>query len=481
MPRFQSDLAQQGTALPHVWSRCVGSGHALLALRADWRRQLRRAREEIGVESVRFHGIFDDDVGTMVIDQDQAVYSFYNAEQIYDGILEADVRPFVELGFMPAALRSGTQTVFHYAANVTPPRDMDGWVELVERFTKRLIERYGAEEVRRWHFEVWNEPNLRAFWTGTQDDYFELYRHTVETLKRVDGGLRVGGPATASNAWIEDFVAFCEREGLPADFVSTHQYPTDALGMPGDDTEQQLIKSTRGILEQNARDVVRQAKGRPVIYTEWSTSSNPFFHRHDEPYAAAFVARTCLNVAGVVEGFSYWTFSDIFEENYFSSVPFHGGFGLLTIHGIPKPTYRAFELMHHLGDERLLVDGLHHTVDCFVVRGADRVSVFLTNHALPGHTISDETVEVRLVGATGSWSRVRGAVERIDETHANARRLWEAMGEPDGLLPDQVDALEEASRLVAEPVSVRCEGDELALSLPLPAHAVACVTLRPSN
>ena len=70
---------------------------------------------------------------------------------------------------------------------------------------------------------------------------------------------------------------------------------------------------------------------------------------HDEPYAAAFIVKTVLEATGLVQGYSYWTFSDIFEENYFPSVPFQGGFGLLNIHGIAKPAYRAYQLLHELG------------------------------------------------------------------------------------------------------------------------------------
>ena len=84
--------------------------------------------------------------------------------------------------------------------------------------------------MREWFFEVWNEPNLKAFWTGTQADYFKLYRYTAHAIKSVDGALRVGGPATAANEWIEEFLDFCEKKKLPADFVSTHHYPTDAFG-----------------------------------------------------------------------------------------------------------------------------------------------------------------------------------------------------------------------------------------------------------
>ena len=169
--------------------------------------------------------------------------------------------------------------------------------------------------------------------------------------------LKVGGPATAANAWIDDFLEFCKKNDLPADFISTHHYPTDAFGKPGDDTEAQLAASTRSILREQSREVRKQAGDLPVYYTEWCTSSNPRDPMHDDPYAAAFIVKTVLEANGLVQGYSYWTFSDIFEENYFLPIPFQGGFGLLNIHGIAKPAYRAFQLLHELGTEMLPVEG----------------------------------------------------------------------------------------------------------------------------
>jgi xylan 1,4-beta-xylosidase len=230
-------------------------------------------------------------------------------------------------------------------------------------------------------------------------------------------------------------------------------------------------------MSERVQDTVRRASGLPVFYTEWNTSSNPFFHRHDEPYAAAFVAKTCLDVANDVEGYSYWTFSDIFEENYFSSVPFHGGFGLLTIHGVAKPTYRAFQLMHALGDERLLVDGIHPTIDCYATRGEGKLVVLLTNHALPEHAISAASVRLRLAGAAGFSA---GVVQRIDAEHANPRREWERMGEPEYPSAEQLERLHAASEVGRESLQPERDGEDLVLELELPAHAVASITF-PGN
>src|SRR5688572_4141971 len=471
---FSCDLSQPGTELLHCWEHTVGSCHAPLALRADWQQQLRRCQSELGFRYVRFHGLLSDDVGTVVTHNDELLYSFFNADQIIDFLLSIGMKPFVELSFMPTALASGSKTVFHYRGNVTPPKDYQQWSTLIHTLVAHWVDRYGIREVAQWFFEVWNEPNLTAFWTGTQKDYFKLYRVTADAIKKIDPLLKVGGPATARDEWIEEFLAFCEAAKVPVDFVTTHHYPTDALGHEDDDTETQLANSQRGILREWTQDTRRRAGKRPVYYTEWNSSSNPRDPRHDEPYAAAFVAKTALEASALVQGYSFWTFSDIFEENYFPSVPFHGGFGLLNLHGIAKPTYRAFELLHKLGHERLLVDGLHETASAWVARGTNRVTVLLINHALPRHPITALRANVHLTNAvepSSAW------VERIDDDHANPKRRWEALGAPEYLDRRALEQLHEASRLKRQTWAWKRHEDQIDLRVELPPHGIAALTL----
>ena len=471
---FFCDLAEATTPLPHFWEHTVGSDHAPMALRADWQQQLKRSHHELGFRYVRFHGLLSDDMGTVTPHKNSLLYSFFNIDQVFDFLLSIGMKPFVELSFMPSALASGNRTVFDYKANVTPPRDYKQWSALINRLVAHCVDRYGKQNVRDWFFEVWNEPNLKAFWTGTQRDYFKLYKHTAEAIKKVDASLRVGGPATAKSEWVEEFVDFCERNKVPADFISTHQYPTDALGSDEQDTEIQLYKSQRGIMRQQAQDTRRRAAGRNVYYTEWNSSSNPRDPLHDEPYAAAFAVSTIMEARTLVEGYSFWTFSDIFEENYFPSVPFHGGFGLLNLHGIPKPTYRAFELLHQLGNRQWLVDGLHETVDCFVVGNEASLTILLTNHTTPGHSIETEEVELRLDNARRPLS---ANIQRIDAEHANPKLIWEEMGQPEYLTRKQIDQLEEASQLEEERQPFKYRDKAIFLKTKLPAHAVAAITI----
>ena len=470
---FSCDFTGPVSSLPHFWEHTIGSDHAPMALRADWQEQMRRAHEELGFAHVRFHGLLCDDVGTLVAEGDTLFYSFFNADQIFDFLLSIGMRPFVELSFMPGTLASGDKTVFHYRANVTPPRDYAHWATLIRKLVAHWVERYGLAEVREWFFEVWNEPNLRVFGSGRQRDYFKLYRYTAEAIKSVDSALKVGGPATAANAWIGDFIGFCARSQLPADFITTHHYPNDTFGRPGDDTEAQLSKSRRSALRDQTREARRQAGDRPVYYTEWGTSSNPRDPMHDEPYAAAFIIKTIMEANGLVQGYSYWTFSDIFEENYFPSVPFHGGFGLLNIHGIAKPAYRAFELLHALGTELLPVEGSHPTVDVWAVRGAQSATVLLTNYALPGHPIATEMIQIKLANAL---SPTRAAIRRIDSDHANAKRHWQEMGSPEYLNAAVVAELNAASRCEPEPHPFDFRDGVLGFDVTLPPLSVAAVT-----
>jgi len=473
-PCFSASVDVAGKPFPHFWEHTVGSGHATLALRADWQEQLRRCHDELGFKYVRFHGLLDDDMSTFLIENDQPLYSFFNIDRIFDFLLSIGMRPFVELSFMPSGLSSGDKTVFHYKGNVTPPRNYDDWATLVRKLAQHWVDRYGAEEVRQWFFEVWNEPNLEAFGTGKQEDYFKLYKYTVEPIKSVDAQLKVGGPATANNAWIDDFLRFCNDNQLPADFVSTHHYPTDAFGKPGDDTETQLAESRRSVLKEQAAAVKAAAQGKPVYYTEWCTSSNPRDPMHDDPYAAAFIVKTIMEATDLVEGYSYWTFSDIFEENYFPSVPFHGGFGLLNIYGVAKPAYRAFQLLHELGDTLLPLHGEHNTVDAWLVRKQNDIAVLASNFGLPRHPLKEEKVSVVLRDIEQPR---RVTVRRIDENHANAKKTWQQIGAPEYLSTADVEKLRKVSKTTEEELVYEFNNNILTVNFILPPQAVALITI----
>ena len=188
-------ISSDAPRIPHKkhWQFCVGSGHALLALRTDYTKQLKFIRDTLGIERVRFHGIFCDDMRTRA-DLSQ-MFPAPGAESFteenfracglaYDNVLEAGMKPFVELSFMPKALsEKKREGVFFYRPCVDPPADPEAWAAYVQRFIRFLIHRYGAEEVRSWFFEVWNEPDLQVvFFSEDRESYFRLYETTVRAV-----------------------------------------------------------------------------------------------------------------------------------------------------------------------------------------------------------------------------------------------------------------------------------------------------------
>lgn len=206
-------------------SLCAGAGRAAEALRKDFMQHLEIVQKECGFQYLRFHGIFHEDMGVYSEDKlGNGIYNWQYVDIVYDAILDTGMKPFVELSFMPKIMADGEQTVFWWETNVNPPRDYQKWYSLISRFMTHLEERYGREELLTWYFEVWNEPNHPAFFTASINEYFRMYDLAVKAIKEVCSGFRVGGPATAGNAWVSEFIDHCYNNNVPVDFVSTHIY-----------------------------------------------------------------------------------------------------------------------------------------------------------------------------------------------------------------------------------------------------------------
>jgi len=342
------------------WRECITVGRAHNLLRADCLEHLAIAQNVMGYKYCRFHAIFDDDMAVVVRNKDNSLtFQWHQVDKVYDALLKMGIRPFVEINPMPTALASGTQTMFGYKMNVTPPKSYDEWGYFMEEFAKHIISRYGLNEVRKWYFEVWNEPNLGAFFSGTQAEYFKLYATTAFALKKVDSGLRVGGPASSNGKWVTDMINYATTNKVPLDFVSTHLYAQDEQinypnrkGSPypiGDYFSAQI----KGV-QQEVKNSVRP--DLELHYTEWNTQAakdsasvtwgdNIYV---DNLFAASFIVRNSLEVDKVVNSFAYWVISDIFDEGAIPHSPFSCTYGMMTIHGIPKASYNAFALLRKM-------------------------------------------------------------------------------------------------------------------------------------
>lgn len=354
------DFQQEQGEMNKMFKACIGAGRANEGLRADWQRQLLITKQECDFKYIRMHGLLTDDMGVYKIDRDGSpMYNFQYIDVLYDYILEIGMKPFVELGFMPSALASGEQTIFWWRGNVTPPNDYKKWEDLIRNLVQHWTNRYGQEEVKTWYFEVWNEPNLTpGFWSGTQEEYFKLYKHAALAVKSVHAGYKVGGPATAGAAWEPEMIEFCRKNNVPIDFISAHSYGVDVgfldeFGGTGTrlsknewSVSQDVIQSRKEISESKMPDL-------ELHYTEWSSSYTPADPLHDSYHEAAYILNKIKQVGNAANSMSYWVFTDIFEEAGPRFTPFHGGFGLMNTQGIKKPAYHAYAFMNKLGDTEL--------------------------------------------------------------------------------------------------------------------------------
>lgn len=516
MDNFQVNIRNDQPKRPFHkhWQFCVGSGHAALALRTDYVKQLKFVHEELGIKYVRFHGILNDDMHTLdtfeeVLEGlpggDQIVErNFYLCGVTYDNILSCGMRPFVELSFMPGLLaKEKKKSKGFYGSNFNNPSDMRAWTVYIQDFIRYLLHRYGSREVEEWYFEVWNEPDLQgAFYLGTQKEYFTLYEATARAIKEVNPRLRVGGPATSGSKWIDAFVAFCRNNQVPVDFISTHQYAGDPFTGVSQDND--LQKKNEGNAEKrvdksekmkkqlarvgdvlpenvtcleilrimfgdpseqkelsgdcffkNSEVVKKQAEGLPVIYDEWNLMATFSAHSNDMRKAAAYDVKTAIDVEENVNGSGIWCFSDIFEEMHQFKEEFHGGFGLQTIHGIPKPTFYGMKMLAGIGEERYLLDEqIKHEIEAAAFCGKSGRDILLYRFSMKQTKAPGQQAVIRIELSAAPqevW------MERIDEEHCNPFRLWEMNGAQKDLTREEVQELIEKSSMKREDVEYSYE------------------------
>lgn len=522
MITYNLDFNSNTKPLEKYWEFSVGSCHAATALREDYRQMLKQCHNKLGFKYLRFHGIFNDDMSVVkkTLFSDKLVLSFTNIDNIYDFLLSIGMKPFVELSFMPSALASGDSTLFNYKANTTPPLDYDKWVWFVKKFINHIIDRYGLFEVRQWFFEIWNEPNLGGpgspygFWAADMNEYFKLYKLTAEAIKSCDKVLRVGGPATSNNAWIPEFLDFCQNSGAPVDFISTHHYPTDVVLGYGvedsanfvnpldiNDTEQvqhvmrmakeggeefeefkkqySVFKSNiwkhvdRGVITNMDKRALSETRGLPLYYTEWGSLAG--IHS-DGTFGSSFIAKTVLDNVGLSNGYSFWTFCDIVEESGQDSDEFHGGFGLMTQHGVAKAPYRAFELLHKLDGDLFENICRKDTVDIYAIKnsGVKAVQLIAVNHNSLLHDIKEQKIKVNFDNLPEC---VRSEIIRLDSEHADACSKWLSDGSKQYLSNGEIQALRAVSELKREELDFTTFNGKKIIEFTLPPMGMALVNI----
>lgn len=472
------------------WKKLTTFGRAAEGLRSDVQKQLRLLQRDIGFKYIRFHGIFSDDMMVCHLDEEGNMqYDWSYIDKLFDFFKEVHIKPFVGLSFMPSELKSSDHTMFWWSANISQPKDIELWKDLISNFIKHCINRYGLEEVESWYFEVWNEPELEhVFWIGDRQDYFNFYAQTVSVIKSISRNLKVGGPAITSEVlnqgdWLDDFLKYCFNEKVCLDFISVHIYPEKYaidfnligqmdiaanLGEMKDPVRFDELLQIKNSMEkiylgkENTKDSLENLSVKltqhtnenlEIHVTEWNASSQFGNLIHDTCLIANYIIHDVIGSLGKTDSLGYWVFTDIMEEIKIPRKEFYGGFGLMTANGLKKPSYFAYEMLNKLGDEIISIGE-----EYIITKKKEDVQILLYNYAYFNHMFlrgdssallykqrdkifeekSVNEVNINLSGIDGTYRLTK---YKLDQDHGSVYDNWIKMGSPENMSKEEIHYL----------------------------------------
>jgi xylan 1,4-beta-xylosidase len=492
---FQINSADlSGPKLRNNWSNGVGVDHLGYVFKGDASPQVKDAgaqyraankflHDSLGMRYIRAHGILSEGV---VCRQD-GTYDFRRADAIYDKVAADGMMPFVELSFMPECLAATPQqTIMSYSGVISPPKDYKAWGEFVRQFVAHLAERYGNGQVRQWYFEVWNEPDLgilwlKKFWKGSSEEYFRLYDYAATAVKSVDPAFRVGGPVGIFSNIADPFLKHVTSENFatggtsaPFDFFDMHVY----FSSPAD---------WRPILKRYGLEKT------PVIFSEWGASAANDSEVNDGPYGAAWSVGSVMSSSDSLEMMLHFAGTDYFEEAGAPQSFFHGGYGLLGLDQIRKPSYWAFYLLNEMQGTRLKAGPAgggpaSALVNVMATRNGGDISILMAS-VVSTQSLSQGVPELARrvflnVEGLDSGETYSAKIERIDKDHSNVRGAWLAMGSPVWPNPDQLKSLHQKDGLFSDewpqPIVASASG-QASVEIELPMPGVARIALTPRS
>jgi len=453
------------------------------------------------------------------------VYDFRLLDGIFDAYKAEGVRPMVELGFMPkdlaAALPDRPEQPYQVrypkntlsGASNNPPKDYAKWGELARVVTAHLVERYGRDEVLRWYFEVWNEPDI-DYWHGSMEDYFKLYDYAVAGVRAALPGARVGGPATTSPrndhayGYLKSFLehaasgkSAANGKPVPLDFITFHAkgQPTLQGGGVTMGINRELIDVDRGFgliasFPKFARLPIILSEADPEGCAACSSKVNPANNYRNGTLYPAYTAAAYKRLFELADkhkvnllGMLSWSFE--FEgKDYFE------GFRSLATNGIDKPVLNVFRMFGMMDGTRvattssgevpmetMLSTGVRASadVDAMATAGASEATVLLWDYhdaASPGDAA---TAAVQIDGLPAGVRRAFLQHYRIDDTHSNAYTVWLAMGSPQHPTDAQTAQLKQAAglQLLASPQWVDVKDGSVTLTTGMPRESISLLRL----
>lgn len=367
-----------------AWNKMIGVGSAKQILFREIQQQLTDLQRQIGFTHIKFHGIFSDEmmVGTRAV-TGELLFNFRTVDMVLDFLFSIGLTPFLELSFMPIELaKDRNKMVINNRYNTSQPARLEEWLDLVREFFLHLITRYGQENVESMPVTIWNNADSSTDMYGMQEDlvFFQLYQETFLTIKKINPRIQVGGPAMTfmdnqSIQWAYQFYRWEMDHNITPDFFCAQYYAV--TNQPLEDvkidlrswTPNHMVSARKessyslvaGIPLSTDPDNLKRLRQfldnflaqlgldrLPLWITEWNLTVNHNNLLNDTVFAGCYVIKNVLEHSQGLQALSYWSASDFIEEQVLPIDVFHGGLGLMTVDGIHKPQFLAYQMLRQL-------------------------------------------------------------------------------------------------------------------------------------
>ena len=403
-------LNTPGIPLKHTFRKFTSVGRAKELLLADVQKMLTEFQTEIGFEFIKFHGLLSDDMLVYTEDeQGNPKYSFVYIDKAFDFLLSIGLKPLVQFSFMPKALALNPErTAFSSPYVLSMPKSMQKWKDLIAALTNHLIERYGFNKVKDWLFCCWNEPDTSVNLFGFQNDeeYYELYKATYETVKAIDRRLSFGSPSllisyNINQQWCKRYIDWCTQNNCLPDFMNIHYYDNDFSDESFEGHRPAHPLHSRLNRDENSfsKCIVKTKNmfeswgigNLPIYLTEWNLTVSHRNLLNDTCFKSCYLTKNLLENYDELDSFGYWVLTDMIEETLPSKEQFHGGLGLYTYSGIKKPHYYTFRFLNKLGN-RLIAKGNGY----FITKSHRKIQIIAYNYEHFNHLFAQgETFDMQ--------------------------------------------------------------------------------------
>lgn len=369
----------------NTFRRLLGIGSAKQILMREVQAQLEDIQRQIGFEYIKFHGIFSDEMMVVSRNDDGSLrFSFKLIDKVFDYLFSIGLKPVLQLSFMPIELAEDTEKlIYNGRFNTSQPRQVEEWCAMVRSFMEHILSRYGHAVVDALPVLVWNNADSMPEMFGMQDErvFFRLYRDTFRTVKELVPEIPFGAPPLTFMreeciGWAERFFAYLRREGVTPDFFCC-QYYSEVGTNPGDlkidlktaspdhlyhgGKNRESFSLAAGVPMTPDPDKMRRHLAfvkefmtsmglghLPLWVTEFNLS---FSHRqwlNDTLFAGCYVLKNVLENVDELAALGYWSASDFIEEQQLDDQIFHGGLGLVTVDGVRKPQFLAYQTLRQV-------------------------------------------------------------------------------------------------------------------------------------